>query len=50
MTKLKEVTLSNDDELINLIGLSPISLKIIVFEKVSWIYRLYKNKVIFKIA
>ncbi len=50
MTKLKEVTLSGGNELADLVNLSPVGLRVVTFEEVSWICRLCKNEVVLEMA
>ena len=45
VTRSKEVTLSGGNELADLVGSSPVGLRVVAFEEVSWIRRLYKNEV-----
>ncbi len=45
VTRSKEVTLSGGNELAVLVGSSPVSLRVVAFEEVSWICRPYKNEV-----
>ncbi len=42
--------LSGDNKIVELISLSSIGLRVIVFEMVSWINRLSKNKIVLEIA
>ncbi len=50
VTKLKEVTLSGGNELADLVGSSPVGLRVVAFEEVSWICRLRKNEVVLEMA
>ncbi len=45
VTRLKEVTLSNGNKLVVLVGSSLIGLRVVAFEEVSWIFRLCKDEV-----
>lgn len=42
--------LNNDNKLVDLISLSFVGLRVIVFEKINWIYRLYKNELIMEMT
>ncbi len=50
VTKSKEVTLSDGNELADLVGSSPVGLRIVAIEEVSWICWLCKNEVALEIA
>ncbi len=50
VTRSKKMTLSIDNDLTDLIGLSPIGLRVVAFEEVKGIYRLYRNEVVLEMA
>lgn len=50
MIKLEKVTLNSNNELADLIGSSPIGIKMIAFQKISYIYKFCKNEIAFEIA
>ncbi len=45
VTRSKEVILSGGNELEVLVGSSPVGLRVVAFEEMSWIRRLRKNEV-----
>lgn len=50
MIRLKEVILSNSNELAILVSLRPVSLKVVAFEEISWICRFCKNEVVLEMV
>lgn len=50
MTRSKEVTIKDSNELTNVVSSSFIDMRVIAFEEMSWINRLYKNEVTLEMA
>ncbi len=50
MIRSKEVALSSGNELADFVSSSFVGLRVVAFEEVIWICRLYKNEVILEIA
>ncbi len=50
VARLKEITLSGDNELANLVGSNPVGLRVVAFQELSWIRKLCKNEVALEMA
>ncbi len=50
VTRSKEVILSGGNKLADIIGSSPVGLRVVAFEEVSWICKLCKNEIALEMA
>ncbi len=50
VTRSKEVILNDSNKIADLVGSSSVGLRVIAFEKVSWIRKLCKNEVVLEMA